>query len=94
MYYNGMSHTLSLKFPKIVDNPTTGAVVGCLSAYNLLKHCPKSTEETLQIVTGSGIIVSLGINLYRHEEVSTFLHGFTTGLVCTMFISLPFLKHF
>lgn len=86
-----MSHMLQYKLPKFVDNPTTGAIIGCLSAYNLLKHCPKSTEDTLQMVAGSGLIFSLGINLYRENEVETFLHGFTTSLLSTMLISVPFL---
>jgi hypothetical protein len=71
--------------------PSLGALGGTSTACLLLRYCPNSSNETLEIIGGSGLILSLGINLYRSEEAETFLHGFTTGLLTTMVISVPFL---
>lgn len=71
--------------------PSLGAFGGTTTACLLLRLCPNSSQETLEIIGGTGLILSLGINLYRSEHVETFLHGFTTGLFTTMVVSVPFL---
>lgn len=71
--------------------PSLGAFGGTSTACLLLRLCPKSSYSSIELIGGSGLILSLGINLYRSEQVETFLHGFTTGLLTTMVVSVPFL---
>ncbi len=71
--------------------PSLGAIGGTSTACLLLRLCPNSSQGTLEMIGGTGLILSLGINLYRSEEAETFLHGFTTGLLTTMVVSVPFL---
>jgi len=72
--------------------PSLGAFGGTSVACLLLKFCPNSSHHTLMI-GGTGLVLSLGINLYRRCEAKTFLHGFATGLVTTMVVSVPFLLY-
>ena len=71
--------------------PTFGTISGTLLACLLLKNCPNSTQNTLELIGYTGLLLSLGMNLYRHEEVETYLHGFTSGLTITAAVSVPFL---
>lgn len=82
--------TLTMKFQNL-NIPSLGALGGTASACILLSFCPHSTFDSIQIIGGTGLVLSLGINLYRYEEAETFLHGFTTGLLTTMIMSVPFL---
>lgn len=74
-----------------VNIPTFGVIAGTSSACLLLILCPKSSYNSIELIGGAGLLLSLGINLYRSEEVETFLHGYTTSFLTTMVVSVPFL---
>lgn len=78
---------------KFLNIPSLGAFSGTTTTCLLLRFCPNSSRDTLKMIGGTGLVLSLGINLYRRHEAETFLHGFATGLVTTMVVSVPFLSH-